>query len=619
MQTPKARTSSSELPQKTSPTTRTARKLKTPGSEADSVSSPNSANRMSKERSPKVVDRRSPRSPATEKKRPTKVTELETQLTQLQEELKKAKDQLTSSESWKKKAQQEAEEAKKQLAAMSLNLKESEKQLQELSDCEEARVQELRKISQDRDRAWQSELEAVQKQHSMDSAALASAMNEIQKLKVQLERVVESEAAQARHAESAHDDVQNLRMELTETLRLVDEIKAQLSESKESEARAMEEASKAQVQLEVAKAIEDSLRSEDVRAREAYKSLVLDLEQSQMRVNSLEELVGKLQADVNKSGKDSSHSSGKFETSRENDEEEKSKQLKTELDSVKHEVSQLRAALEASERRYQEEYIQSTLQIRSAYEQVEKTKSESCQREAELEANLMVARADVEVLKKRLMDKETELKNIVENSKGLNLNVERSRSIQQEKLETEMQKSETILEALKASLMDKETELQSISEENEMLKLEMKNRELETGKLNNEAFALAEAARATEKETLTKLSHLTDEADKSSRKAARVTEQLDAAQAANSEMEVELRRLKVQADQWRKAAEAAAAMLSTGNNNGKFVERTGSLDYHTLGGKLSSPYSEDLDDDSPKKKNGNMLKKIGVLLKKGPK
>lgn len=108
------------------------------------------------------------------------------------------------------------------------------------------------------------------------------------------------------------------------------------------------------------------------------------------------------------------------------------------------------------------------------------------------------------------------------------------------------------------------------------------------------------------------------EADKSSRKAARITEQLDAAQAANSEMEAELRRLKVQADQWRKAAEAAAAMLSTGNN-GKYVERTGSLDYNTIGGKLGSPYSEDLDDDSPKKKNSNMLKKIGVLLKKGQK
>ncbi|XP_027098225.1 interactor of constitutive active ROPs 2, chloroplastic-like [Coffea arabica] len=618
MQTPKGRTSSSELPQKTSPATpRTAQKLKTPGSEADSVSTSNSAGRMSKERSPKVVDRRSPRSPATEKKRTTRVSDLETQLAQLQEELKKAKDQLSSSESRKKRAQQEAEEAKKQLEAMSEKLEESEKQLQELSDCEEARVQELRKISQDRDRAWQSELEAIQKQHSMDSAALASAMNEIQKLKMQLERVAESEAAQARHAESAHADVQNLRMELTETLALVDEIKAQLNDSKESEVRAMEEVSKAQMQLEEAKATEDTLRSEGLRAEEAYKSLALKLEQSKMQVNSLEELVSRLQADVNKRSNDSSASSGDVEIAREKEGAEKSEQLKVELNSIKLEVGHLRAALEASERRYQEEYIQSTLQIRSAYELVEKTKSESCQREAELEARLKVARADVEELKKRLMDKETELKNTAEKNKGLNGNVERDQCIQQE-LGTELKKSESIVEALKASLMDKETELQSVAEENEMLKLEIKNRELERSKLNDEALALVEAARATEQEALSKLSYLTDEADQSSRKTARVTEQLDAAQAANSEMEAELRRLKVQADQWRKAAEAAATMLSTGNN-GKFVERTGSLDYHTLGGKLNSPYSEDLDDDSPKKKNSNMLKKIGVLLKKGQK
>ena len=65
-------------------------------------------------------------------------------------------------------------------------------------------MQELRKISQDRDRAWESELEAVQKQHSMDSATLASAVNEIQKLKVQLEKAYESEDIQTKHVESAH-------------------------------------------------------------------------------------------------------------------------------------------------------------------------------------------------------------------------------------------------------------------------------------------------------------------------------------------------------------------------------------------------------------------------------
>ncbi|KAI3447618.1 hypothetical protein Pfo_004283 [Paulownia fortunei] len=614
------RPGSLDVPQKPSPATpRTGRKLKTPGSDSDSFTSPNPVSKTPKDRSPKVVDRRSPRSPATEKKRPSRVSELEHQLAQLQEELKKAKDQLSSSESWKSRAQQEAEEAKQQLAAMLGKLEETQKQLKELSDSEEARVQELRKISQDRDRAWQSELEAVQTQHSMDSAALASALNEIQRLKIQLDRVSESEASHARHAESAHAEIQSLRLELSETLELVEKLKSQLNDSRESEAQALEEVSRAQTLLEVVKTTEETLQSEHAKAMESCKSLLVELEHSKNRVNSLEELVRNLQADLDNSSKISAYPSDDIKALCENGECDQSDMLKTELNNLKHEASQLRDALEAAERRYQDQYLQSTMQIRNAFELVKHAQSESCQREAELEAKLIESRDEVEELKAKLIEKENALQSVSCENNGLNLNVEKNKPAEREtELEIELKNSESVLEDLKASLLEKETQLQSITEENEMLKSEIQKREIERSKASDEALASAEAARAAEREALMKLGYLTEEADKSCRKAARVTEQLDAAQAANSEMEAELRRLKVQSDQWRKAAEAAAAMLSTGNN-GKYVERTGSLDYHTIGGKLGSPFSEDMDDDSPKKKNGNMLKKIGVLLKKGHK
>ncbi|KAL2509394.1 Interactor of constitutive active ROPs 2 [Forsythia ovata] len=613
MQTPKGRPASLDVPQKMTPATpRTARKLKTPGSDSDPVSSPNPASKSSK-----VVDRRSPRTPASEKKRPNRVSELESQLAQLQEELSKSKDQLNSSESWKRRAQQEAEEAKKQLAAMSSKLEETEKQLVELSDSEDSRIHELRKISQDRDRAWQSELEAVQKQHEMDSAALASAMHEIQRLKIQLDRVAEAEDAQARHAESAHAEVQNLRMELENTLEFVEKLKSQLSNSKESEAQALEELTKAQMQLEVVKTTEETVRSELVNAVESYKSLVFELEQSKNRVNALEELVGKLRADLDNSNKITDPPSN--DNISVDGECNESELLKTEVTKLKLEASQLKAALEAAERRYQEEYIRSTLQIRSAYELVEQAKSDSGEREAELETKLKVSRADVEELKAKLIEKENALQSISFEKRGPNLKMEEDQPTEREtELEIELKKSESVLVDMKASLLDKETQLQSITEENEMLKSEIMKTEVERSKANDEALVVAEEACAAEREALLKLGYLTEEADKSSRKAARVAEQLDAAQVANSEMEAELRRLKVQADQWRKAAEAAAAMLSAGNN-GKCVERTGSLDYHTIGGKLGSPYSEDMEDDSPKKKNGNMLKKFGILLKKSQK
>ncbi|KAK6943756.1 hypothetical protein RJ641_024858, partial [Dillenia turbinata] len=609
-----------EVPKRTSPSApRTARQLKTTGTDSDSGPSPHPASRTPKERSPKVVERRSSRSPVTEKK-PSKIAELESLLSQLQDDLKKAKEQLSASESQKKRAQQEAEEAKKQLSAMSAKLEESQQQLLELSSSEDARVQELRKISQDRDRAWQSELEAVQKQHSMDSVALASAINEIQKLKIQLEMVSQSEAAQTKHAESAHAEIQSLRVELEETLALVEKMKSQLNDSKESEAQALEVVTQTQEQLETAKTTIETLRSDCLKAMEAHNSIALELEQSKARVSLLEGHVAKLQAEIVNGNRSSVDSSAEIMHTSENGETEQTNQLITELNFVKYEVGQLRSALEASEIRYQEEYIQSTLQIRSAYEQLEHAKSESRQREAELEAELKRAKTSIEELQANLLDKEFELMSKKEENVSLNSKINSSPLHGGEsELELELKKTAADLADLKSHLLDKETELQNVTEENEMLKMEIKKKDMEKNKVN-EVVDSVEEARAAEREAEMKLGSLTEEADKSSRKVTRVTEQLDAAQAASSDMEAELRRLKVQADQWRKAAEAAAAILSSGNN-GSFLDKSGSLDvnYNPVGGKMGSPYSEDIDDDSPKKRNGNMLKKIGVLWKKGQK
>lgn len=544
---------------------------------------------------------------------------MESQLAQLQEDLKRVQDQLNTSESLKRKAQQEAEEAKKQVIVLSEKLEDSEQQLVELSASEEARLQELRKISQDRDRAWQSELEAVQKQHSMDSSALLSAMNEIQKLKIQLERVSESEATQTSNAESAQAEIQELRVELDETLSLVEKLKNEISECKESESQALEVVGKTQMQLETANKTVETLRSDGIKAMEAYKSLALELEQSTARVKSLEELVSKLQADLASSANNNtSGPTNETGSAKENEGNEEINQLKTELMSAKSEVGQLRSALEMADARYQEEYIQSTLQIRGAYEQLERAKSESSMKEAELCQELKRAKADIEEIRGGLMDKESHLQSVLKENEELNVRIKENQPIEREsQLEMELKKLDADLAELKATLLDKETELQNITEENNTLMKGIKNGEMEKNKTTEEAVASAEAARAAEREALTKLGYITEEADKSNQRVARVTEQLDAAQAANSELEAELRRLKVQSDQWRKAAEAAAAMLSTGNT-GKFVERTGSLNnsYNSIAGKMSSPYSEDTDDDSPKKKNTNMLKKIGVLWKK---
>ncbi|EXB98583.1 hypothetical protein L484_014428 [Morus notabilis] len=615
MQTPKARIGNSEVPQKISP--RAARQLKPTPLETDSASSSSQATtRIPKERSPKVNERRSPRSPVPEKKRPNRISELESQICQLQEDLKQARDQLRSSESRKKQAQLDAEDSKKQLLALSSKLEESQQQLRELSTSEEARLTELQKISQERDQAWQSELEAVRKQHSVDSTSLASAINEIQWLKIQLEMIAASEAEQTIHAESANGELKSLKGNLAETLSLLENMRNQLKDCKQSEAQAEELVSETLLQLETAKMTVESLRLDGLKAMESYNSITSELDQSRARINFLEGLVSKLNAShANGSNNSSVNPAGDNDLVQGFGPQETGED--GEISNLKPEVQRLRSALEAAETRYREEQVKSTVQMRSAHELMEQIKSESSLKEAKLVAELGKAKADIEELKANLMDKETELQGITEENEGLNLKLEKNKSGQREyELERELKNLKERVADLKANLMDKETELQSIAEENEMLKLEMNKSQMDRSAVSDEVVAEVEAARSAEREALAKLGVAMEEADRSHKRAARVTEQLEAAQAANAEMEAELRRLKVQSDQWRKAAEAAASMLSAGNN-GKFMERTGSLDsnYSPVAGKISSLYSDDMD-DILKKKNGNMLKKIGVLWKK---
>lgn len=620
MQTPKARSGSSEAPLKVSP--RAVRQLNTTALESKSASSSNQTCRTPKDKSPKVIDRRSPRSPVSERKRPSRISELESQVSRLQEDLKKAKNQLSSSESWKQQAQQDAEDSKKQLLALSSKLQESQKQLQELSASEEARAVELQKVSQETDRSCQSELQAIQNQHSIDSAALASALNELQQLKAQFEMVAESEAAQTKNAESAHLELQSLKGNLIETISLMENMKNQLRESKESETQAQALARETLLQLETAKLSVEALRAEGMKAIEAYSSIASELERSRTRINLLEGLVSKLEADTSNANRNlSQNRSGDYDLGqkiKENQDTMESKHLEEELSSLKSEVGWLRSALEIAETKLNEGQIQSTVKIKSAFEQLEQIKHQSGLREVELEAELQKAKSDIEELKANLMDKETELQGISEENEGLHMQLDKNLMCQREsQLNNDLRKLAQAVEDLKANLMDKETELQNISEENEMLKLEISKRELDTPNMNSNLAAEVEAARSAEKEALMKLGLLMEEADKSNRRAARMAEQLEAAQSANCEAEAELRRLKVQSDQWRKAAEAAASMLSTGNN-GKCMERSGSIDsnYNPITGKIPLPYSDDIDDDLLKKKNGNVLKKIGVLWKK---
>ncbi|KNA21736.1 hypothetical protein SOVF_040610 isoform A [Spinacia oleracea] len=613
MQTGKARGSPKESPQKVS--TRPVRQLKITSAELSSSSPSSNATAKTPNRSPKVSERRSPRSPISEKKRPSKLSELESQISKLQDDLKKVKDQLVASESVKKEAQEDAEEAKRQLADVSSKLEESEKQLCEHLASKKENIVDLEKISEGKEQEWESQIESVRKQHSIDSAALASALDEIEKLKLHLEKVTESGDVQVKQSETAHSELQSLKDNLAETLSVVESMKQELKESRVSEAQAQELVRETLLQLEAAKETVKALRSDVNRSTEAYNSVTSELEQSKAHACYLEGVVQGLKVDLMKLS-----SVNSLETAGDQILPEDVHQLQIELQAAKSDVRHLKCALEAAEIRYNEERSHNSTQIGNASQLLEKIKLQSSLRETELEVELKKASANIEELKANLMDKETELQGISDENDSLNLKLEKSLGCQiEQEVDNELKKLREHVSDLRANLMDKETELQSISEENEMLKLEISKREMDKSVENDQAVAEVDASRAAEQEAVTKLAYMMEEVDKSNSKTARVVEQLEASQAANADLEAELRRLKVQSDQWRKAAEAAASMLSPGSN-GKYVERTGSLPldnkYSPVGGRHRSPYLDDYDDDSFKKKNGNVLKKIGVLWKK---
>ncbi|URD74890.1 Interactor of constitutive active ROPs [Musa troglodytarum] len=579
MQISKTRNGYTEVPAKACLVTpRPKRPMKVTGSESNTSSAINQSKHLS-DRSPKI-ECRPTKASETEKRRPSRVTELECQISQLQEDLKKTRDQLNLTESWKRRAQQEAEEAKKELLVMSLKLEDSQGQMEELSTAEEARIQELRKISQERDRAWQSELEAIQNQHSVDTAALASAMNEMRRLKLQLEMVLRSEAALAKKSEADRLEIQSSKTNLAEASFTIENLKVQLRSSEKAESDAKSTLTETRRQLEAAQSTIESLLSDGSKLMESFSIVATELKESRSRVKPLEETVKKLQQEQFTAHIQPSVDLGNPK--------------KICFGSSDSEAEQLMSALEDALVEHQQEQILSMVKLQRTYEMMDKMSADSRLRESELKLRLSEAESEIAVLQTSLFDREVELRRISDMNKKLVADIDKRREHQIQ--------SEAAVISLKSKLADKETALRRLSEDNEKLKLEL--RRVETEKQNACEAAVAETM--TAKTALTKLGFISEEAEKNSERATRAAEELKAAQAAKTEMEAELRRLKVQAEQWRKAAETAIVMLTADQTAG-------------AAGKLMSLQFGDLDDESPGKKKSHVLGRIRGMWNKDQK
>ncbi|KAI3687778.1 hypothetical protein L1987_81481 [Smallanthus sonchifolius] len=574
MQTPKTSTKSSsgsEIVRRVSPRSvssgavrssgRAVRQLKTTGLEPVTVSQPST--RTPRITSPKIVDRASPRGSVTElqKNRLGRIAKLETQVTQLEDALRTVKDQLIVSESWKKQAKIDAEESRNELLALSLRLEESQKLLDQSSS----------NVAHDEQDAWKSNLNTSQKPNSTDSTALAAALLEIDQLKVKLDTTIESEATKTKQEESAEAEIHILKENMAETISLMNQMKNQLEDCKVSESKAQALANETLQQLEAAK---KNMESYSLNS-DAYNAMVLELEESRVRVRSLEGIVDKLK---------------KGDQERESD-------LKV------HE--------------------------------------EQCSQTMELTAELKKSKEDIEELKANLMDKETELQCVVEENEDLSTKLaDLIAGVQENELKQEVK-------GLKSKLTSVETELREKSDENEKLKRVIKkmtselreksdeneNLKLEIRKMNGVMEESKQDFNGLKSKLTIMESELCEKSDENEKLKLEIKKMVgitEAVKMTNSELDEELRKLKLQMGQWRKAAEVATAMLCDENNdnNGRMVvERTWSMGHYSPREKMSigSPCSMEIDNDNDKdkdddeflkRKNGNMLKRIGVLWKK---
>ncbi|KAJ1285459.1 hypothetical protein BS78_03G281200 [Paspalum vaginatum] len=149
---------------------------------------------------------------------------------------------------------------------------------------------------------------------------------------------------------------------------------------------------------------------------------------------------------------------------------------------------------------------------------------------------------------------------------------------------------------LKAKLAEKDVEIAALAAENAELK-----------KLAGEA---AEAAKKAEEDAAAKASLAEHELKEGAAREARLGEQLMASEAAREAVEGDMRRLRVQTEQWRKAAEAAAAVLG-GDNHLTGLAGNG----NGWGSPATMP--DDADDEGfGGKRKGAGIRMLGDLWKK---
>lgn len=135
---------------------------------------------------------------------------MQAHLSFVQEDLKKAKEQIVLVEKEKEKAIDELKEAQRVAEEANEKLREAlvaQKRAEENSEIEKFRAVELEQAgiesAQKKEEEWQKELEAVRNQHALDLAALLSTTQDLQRVKQELAMTCDAKNQALSHADDA--------------------------------------------------------------------------------------------------------------------------------------------------------------------------------------------------------------------------------------------------------------------------------------------------------------------------------------------------------------------------------------------------------------------------------
>nr|CAB3464731.1 unnamed protein product [Digitaria exilis] len=202
----------------------------------------------------------------------------------------------------------------------------------------------------------------------------------------------------------------------------------------------------------------------------------------------------------------------------------------------------------------------------------------------ELRAKLMVIDTEVDDLRSKVTAKTTEL----------------------EELKAKLMLSNELVDKLTASLLVKDAEVAALEADNADLK-----------KIAGEAAEAVKATSARARET----EHALRE---SAAREARLAERLRASEHAREALEAEAQRSRVQSEQWRKAAEEAAAVLGGGGGVGRAATEASGTDKRRQGtasagaGESEGAAAKDGDEEGPsgKRKAVGAMRALSDLWKK---